>query len=92
METCAVVDQFCTSPANVEPPVPARGVCFACGEAVCAKCSTKRQYLRFGVKRICNTCQIEMDGNEDRVMERMNRLAGYPPGEWARYKKRWNIK
>lgn len=76
VETCSVVDQFCTSPANLVPPVPARGRCYSCGLPVCAKCSTRRKYLRFGVQRVCNNCQVQvLDGNDSVVMRRLHRLA-----------------
>lgn len=79
VETCCVVDQFCTSPANWERPVPARGVCVCCGQSVCAKCSSKR--LFYGkAQRVCNHCQIShLDGGDDRVvLRRTFKLAGYP--------------
>lgn len=75
METCAVVDQFCNSPANVYPVHPARGICFSCGQRVCSMCSTKRRYYNYGMVRLCNNCQVEYDGNDRRVMSRLNRLA-----------------
>lgn len=75
METCSVVDQFCDSPENLEPPVNVRGVCFCCGLPVCSKCSSKRNYLSFGKKRLCNNCQIEFDGNDKVVMRRLLRIA-----------------
>ena len=75
VETCSVVDRFCTSPANVVPLTRARGVCFRCGGAVCSKCSTKRPYLHYGRVRLCNDCQVEEDGNQDVVMRRLHRLA-----------------
>lgn len=77
METCSVVDQFCTSPANIEPLIPARGRCFRCGEAVCSKCSSKRKYLTFGKVRLCNYCQEAIDGNDKRIMARLYKMAGY---------------
>lgn len=75
MNTCSVVDQFCDSPANLEPPVNVRGVCFCCGEYVCTKCSSIRNYYRFGKKRLCNNCQIYLDGNDKTVLRRLNKLA-----------------
>ena len=59
--TCSVVNENCTSPANQEPPkVPARGVCFACGQPVCARCSRRISYLHYGRKRICDNCIEDM--------------------------------
>lgn len=77
IETCCVVDQFCTSPANLRPPVPARGKCFSCGQAVCSECSSKRKYHHYGKVRLCNNCQVEYDGNEKIVMRRIYKKAGY---------------
>jgi len=77
MATCCVVDQFCEAPANVNPPTPARGVCFACGQAVCGMCSSMRHYYRYGKVRLCNDCQVDYDGNDRLVMARLHRLAGY---------------
>lgn len=81
VETCAVADQFCTSPANGDPTTRARGVCYACGLAVCAMCSSRRQYRPYGVQRVCNGCQAQiLDGGSDHVvMRRLHRLAGVPP-------------
>ena len=77
-DTCCVADQFCEAPANYEDS-RAYAKCFVCGEAVCTKCSTKRKYLQYGKKRICNNCQIEyLDNRSDKiVMRRLYKLAGY---------------
>jgi len=77
VETCCVADQACDAPANLYPPVRARGVCFSCGEAVCGNCSSKRKYYAFGIVRLCNNCQVEHDGNDDIVMRRLRKMAGY---------------
>ena len=62
VETCSVVNSGCTSPANQEfPKVPARGVCFSCGLPVCAKCSKRRKYMGYGLRRICDNCIEEME-------------------------------
>lgn len=76
-DPCAVADQFCLAAANFEPPQAALGVCYRCGMPVCSKCSTRRKYLHYGLKRLCNNCQI---GNEKRVRARLYRMAGYPGG------------
>lgn len=76
-ETCSVADQFCDAPANVIPGRYVRGQCYRCGLPVCRKCSTRRVYLRYGVVRLCNNCQKEIDGNDRRVMARLRKLAGY---------------
>lgn len=75
VETCCVVDQFCNSPANLENPVPARGVCFSCGQPVCSKCSSIRKYHHYGKVRLCNDCQVEMDGGDRVVMRRLENMA-----------------
>lgn len=77
-ESCCVADQFCDAPANVTPMVPARARCFHCGEAVCTKCSSKRLFGKYGRVRLCNNCQVEIDGNDEVVMRRLHRMAGGP--------------
>src|SRR5574337_130784 len=77
MDTCCVADQFCTSPANLEPNVPARGTCYRCGEAVCRECSTRIPYPNNIKVRVCNNCQREL-GREDWVLLRIYHKAGYP--------------
>lgn len=91
-EQCHVADQFCTACVSGEW---CRGVCYVCGLSVCRKCSSKRKYRTFERKagelvpvtklvRMCNDCQIDLDGDERVVMRRLLRLAGYKPGdnEW----------
>lgn len=75
-EPCEMVDQFCEAPP-MEEKVVTRGECFRCGKVVCRKCSSRRRYLPYGTVRLCNDCQVEEDGNEDTVMRRMRRMAGY---------------
>lgn len=75
-EACHVADQFCTAAANFTWAF-CRGVCYRCGLPVCAKCSTRRKYLHYGRMRICNDCQTEIDGNDNRVLARIYRMAGY---------------
>ncbi len=77
MNTCSVVNQFCNSPANLHPPVPARGICFSCGLPVCANCSSKRKYHNYGRVRLCDNCQEQYDGNDKIVMKRLYKMAGY---------------
>jgi len=77
MVACCVSDQFCIAQANLKPLRHARGVCFACGESVCSKCSSKRKYYIYGVVRLCNNCQVAYDGNDKIVMNRMRKMAGY---------------
>lgn len=77
MVACCVSDQFCIAQANLKPLKHARGICFACGESVCSKCSSKRKYYDYGIVRLCNNCQVAYDGNEEIVMRRMHKLAGY---------------
>lgn len=75
VETCCVVDEFCLSPANLEPPVPARGHCFACGQAVCSHCSLVVDYHSYGRVRLCHNCLREYDGDNTRVVNHLRRLA-----------------
>ena len=77
METCCVADQFCIAPANLEPEKLARGICFSCGLNVCSKCSSIRKYYDYGKVRLCNNCQVDYDGNDKIVMNRLYRMAGY---------------
>lgn len=74
--SCCVADQFCLAPANLEPMVNAKAICFSCGENVCTKCSSKRKYLHYGKVRLCNNCQVQYDGNDIIVMKRFYKLAG----------------
>jgi len=76
---CGVVDQFCTAPANLllASARPLRARCYACGGAVCVKCSSLRTYHDLGRVRLCNTCQVEYDGDDSVVMRRLSKLAGY---------------
>ena len=77
VETCCVADQFCSAAANFTPRHRAGGRCFHCGLAVCSFCSSKRKYEKYGVVRLCNNCQIGLDGRDRVVMRRLYRLAGY---------------
>jgi len=77
MTACCVVDQFCLAPANVTPPIHAKGICFACGQSVCRNCSSLRKYYNFGNVRLCNNCQIDYDGNDRIVIKRIYKMAGY---------------
>jgi hypothetical protein len=72
---CSVSDQFCTAPADGFRWQIARGECYACGLKVCGKCSSKRDYYKFGKVRLCNNCQIQFDGNDNRVKARHEKLA-----------------
>ena len=76
VETCCVADQMCIASAEVENPKSAKGKCFRCGQAVCSKCSSKRNYLIYGKVRLCNDCQVECDGNDNLVMKRLRKLVG----------------
>lgn len=75
--TCCVADQFCVAAANFEEGPARIGQCFKCGQDVCSSCSTRRKYDRHGVKRLCNECQIEEDGDDKVVMKRLYKMAGY---------------
>lgn len=77
-EICCVVDQFCDAPANLTDRPIIKGECKVCGQLVCTKCSSKRIYKNHGKVRVCNDCQVEeLDGNDEIVMKRMKRMAGY---------------
>jgi len=73
---CCVVDQFCKNPANGHFNTVLKTCCFKCGMNVCTHCSSKRKYLKRGIKRLCNDCQRELDGNSNRVFARIKRMAG----------------
>lgn len=64
--TCEVVDVGCLSPANLEPPVPVRTECFACGLPVCTRCSRRRSWFGQPHKRICNRCAEDDDRRKGR--------------------------
>lgn len=34
-----------------------RAECFACGMPTCTACSSRRKYMKYGIKRICYNCQ-----------------------------------
>ncbi len=76
-ETCCVADQHCLAPANLEFPIFPRSRCFSCGQAVCVNCSSKRNYPPWKKVRLCNDCQIMMDGNDIVVMRRLRKLANH---------------
>lgn len=75
-KTCCVADQFCTAAANFQFP-NAKRECFACGQPVCSKCSSKRLYRGYGRVVLCSNCQVVEDGNDKVVMRRLFRMAGY---------------
>ena len=77
MSACCVSDQFCIAPANSKPLKHAKGICFSCGQPVCSKCSSIRKYYTYGKVRLCNDCQVSYDGNDNAVMNRMRKMAGY---------------
>ena len=77
VETCTVVDQHCLSPANLSPRVAVRASCFKCGQPVCVNCSSRRRYMSYGIVRLCNDCQVELDGNDRIVMARIARMSGH---------------
>lgn len=83
VETCCVVDQFCLSPANLETPIPAKGRCYRCGQAVCSKCSLRVMY-KGERRRLCHDCIVEEDDGDARVMRHLWMLAGYPKKGKAR--------
>ena len=42
------------------------------------ECSSRRKYKGYGVRRLCNNCQVDMDGHNLYVRRRIYRQAGYP--------------
>jgi hypothetical protein len=74
--SCSVVDSFCLAPNDGV----ARGICFACGDRVCANCSLVVAYLTFGAKRICHTCMEthKLPNADSLIHTQAHRLAGYP--------------
>lgn len=75
--SCCVADRGCEAPANLEDPPLIKTECFKCGNAVCKNCSSRRKYLNYGIKRLCNDCQVDMDGTEYKVIYRMALQGGY---------------
>jgi len=73
---CAVVEQFCldSDEKTANQRIPE---CFRCGNRVCKRCSTKRKYMHYGVKRLCFNCTGELDGHDDLRNFRMYIHAGY---------------
>ena len=77
-DSCCVVNEHCDFPANYENNRKRKlPECFCCGLSVCKKCSSKRKYLKYGIKRLCDYCQLEIDGDNYRVMYRIAKLSGY---------------
>ena len=75
---CCVVDQLCTRPANlwgVDSMPVLRSTCVRCGQSVCRNCSSLRTYNERRRQRLCNDCQVEVDGNDHAVMERLRAIA-----------------
>jgi hypothetical protein len=75
-EYCSVADQACIAAGNFAFAVNAGCTCFRCGLKVCRNCSSIRQYNRHGRVRLCNNCQVEIDGNDKIVMARLHKLCG----------------
>lgn len=71
-DSCCVADQYCEAPANtLNECLPLRlHTCYHCGESVCSACSSRRKY-NGGIRRLCNTCQIEIDNGDSIVMKRL---------------------
>ncbi len=66
---CEVSNDNCLAPAGyqvgslgcaVNPSAHARLTCFACGCAVCSRCSRKINYLWYGRQTVCDRCREEM--------------------------------
>ena len=74
--TCCVADVWCTAAGNFEDEAKERisAVCYSCGQLVCRNCSSRRNYLSYGKVRLCNDCQVALDGNEKVVMRRLKHL------------------
>lgn len=71
---CCIADQFCTHPANLEGVRDPPSKCHRCGNPVCFNCSVRRQYGP-GVPRICHDCCTEIDGDDDRAIRHLEKLA-----------------
>ena len=59
-ESCCVVEDKCTCPANLEQKeideINLRTKCFACGLTVCKECSKIIKWYLYGKRRICLNC------------------------------------
>lgn len=83
---CCVVDQFCDHPPMEQPEdsseyLGCKTECYICGQPVCIKCSTRRKHRMHDShkrRRICNNCQVELDGNDHHVVRRLWHLANDP--------------
>lgn len=79
-DPCCVVDGDCDWPANGPAPERPLPTCYHCGLPVCRECSSRRKHPKLSVKkpvRLCNTCQVELDGDDKIVMARTYKRAGY---------------
>lgn len=65
---CYLVDgHSCIGKADLDKPLSEyvtleeTGVaeCFGCGQMVCDACSDNLPYFQYGIKRVCNDCQVE---------------------------------
>lgn len=76
-----MVNPGCTSPANLEPQVPARATCFACGEPVCLApgCSIRRSWKKYGTRRICASC---VDHDQRDGFHFVPQFPGRKHGQW----------
>jgi hypothetical protein len=81
---CSVCNDHCELPANLEFD-PEEDVlatsCFACGDSVCTSlcCSVERDYLRYGVQRICADCELAHFPDAELLQrQRAYQAAGYP--------------
>ena len=87
-ETCSVVNGSCDSPASAWPEHSLKSKCFACGQEVCGKCSGRRLYLNYGVRRICDTCIEDLyEDGEAYVRRKAYRNAGYKGVTMAQVRK-----
>lgn len=77
MKACCVADQFCTHPANADfTPIEKITTCYCCGDNVCYNCSMIVLYNHRNC-RLCHNCIVDLDGNDNRVMDRLYKDAGY---------------
>ena len=78
LDNCSVVtSRFCKDPDPEDPEVRALPECYACGQPACRFCSVVRQYRGFGRRRICDTCEDELEGNDKKSLARRHHEAGY---------------
>jgi len=78
LDGCAIVtSRRCQDPDPEDQKAKALPECFSCGQPVCRFCSVVRQYQGFGRRRICDTCEDDLEGNDRKSLARRHREASY---------------